>query len=107
MMSIAFNDLYSIMKDQEDDNSRRDDRDQYPAFTSFKYDSEKEKWVKKTTDYIFMAKNRYMERQGVIVEEFMDPVDLARYDLLDKEDGYPSYDHPSDHFSIAYKIYLK
>ena len=103
-MNFAFNDLYSIMKYQECNNSGKD---QYTAFTYVKFDETKEQFIKKTTDYLFMAKNKYLEKKGVVIEEFMDPVDLSRYSLLNLKDGYPYYDHPSDHFSVAYKVFLK
>lgn len=36
----------------------------------------------------------------------MDPVQIERDGLLNNEIGYPSPDHPSDHFSIAYEVIL-
>jgi hypothetical protein len=71
-MNSAFQDLYSIMKHQEGDKTPEK---QHPAFTTFKY-RKNEGWVKKTVDYIFIGKNQYMKKSGVVVEEFMDPADI-------------------------------
>ena len=37
----------------------------------------------------------------------MDPSDLEKGGQLNTSIGYPSPDHPSDHFSIAYKVFMK
>ena len=73
IMNLAFLDLYSITKYQEGDITQPN---QHPAFTTMKYKM-KEGWVKKTTDYIFMAKNQYLKNRGVIIQEYLDPSDLA------------------------------
>ena len=74
-----------------------------PKFTTFKF-REKEGWVQRTIDYIFMATNNAYE--GVFGEmyQYLDPSDLEKDGVLNKEIGYPNASHPSDHFSIGYKI---
>ena len=67
----------------------------------------KEGWVKQTIDYIFVAKNEYYNKNGCIIEEYMDPIDLEKDILLNKDIGNPCRNHPSDHYSIAYKVQLK
>ena len=96
-MNLAFLDLYSITKYQEGDVSQPN---QHPVFTTLK--SKQQGWAKKTTDYIFMAKNQYLKNKGIIIQEYLEPADLTRYGLLNTQTGYPSPDHPSDHFSLAY-----
>ena len=38
--------------------------------------------------------------------EYLDPEDLETDGMLNNEIGYPNASHPSDHFSIGYKILL-
>jgi len=104
MMNSGFKDLYSVMQEQAGETSPEK---QHPALTTFKY-REKEGWVKRTVDYIFIAKNRYFNKNNIpVIKRCMDPSDLEKEALLNTEIGYPSPDHPSDHFSIAYKVFLK
>ena len=75
-------------------------------FTAFKY-VKAEGWKKKAIDYIFMARNNYFTKNRVVVTGFMGAPELRRDDLMDRDTGYPTGDHPSDHFSIGYKVTLK
>jgi len=60
-MNSAFSDLYHSMRIQCEET---DAETMNPKFTTFKY-REKEGWVKRTIDYIFMAKNDYYNNHGV------------------------------------------
>ena len=42
--------------------------------------------------------------QNAAVSEFFDTKDLEDAGLLDMEIGNPTKDHPSDHYSLAYKV---
>jgi len=75
----------------------------HPKFTTFKY-RKKEGWVKRTIDYIFMAKNEFYESNDVAITEFLDPGDLEKENLLNNEIGNPCPNHPSDHYSIGYIV---
>ena len=74
----------------------------------FKYGIDEQKWIKKTTDYIFILKNQWfknnLENGGVIIDHYLDTEDLDKENLLNKLIGNPCPNHPSDHYSLAYKI---
>ena len=74
----------------------------YPEYTTFKY-REKEGFVKRTIDYMFLAKNEYLKTKRVQVEEYLEPADVK----VDSEIANPSINHPSDHYSIGYKVRLE
>jgi len=42
-----------------------------------------------------------------VIEEYMDPSDLEEKGLINPEIGNPNLNHPSDHYSLAYKVYLE
>ena len=83
-----------------------DPEKQHPAFTTFKY-TDKEGWIKRTVDYMFIAKNDYFNDNIPVIKRYMEPLELEQDGLLNTDIGYPSPDHPSDHFSIGYKVFLK
>ena len=72
----------------------------------FKY-TEEEGWIKKTTDYIFVAKNDWFEESGYAISQYLDPAELERNNQLNLEIGNPCSTHPSDHYSIGYEVKLK
>ena len=75
-----------------------------PKFTTFKF-REKEGWVKRTIDYIYVAKNDYYNKHGgVQIIEYLDPGDVEKDGLINNDIGNPCPNHPSDHYSIGYKI---
>jgi len=96
IMNSKYDDLYSLISNEGE---------KHPAFTTFKY-REKEGWVKRTIDYIFLLKNKYSLNNGVTIKEYLDPGDLERDRLLNSEVGNPCPTHPSDHYSIGYKVEL-
>lgn len=104
VMDSSFQDLYSIM--QLENDSQSPPEKQHPAFTTFKYTAE-EGWVKRTIDYIFIAKNDWFEESGCTISQYLDPADLERDDLLNLKIGNPCPNHPSDHYSIGYELRLK
>jgi len=73
----------------------------YPAFTTLKH-REKEGWVKRTIDYMFLMKNKWLAENELVVEQFMDPKDLENDGQINQDIGNPCPTHPSDHYSIAY-----
>ena len=75
----------------------------HPEFTTSKYREKDGGWVTRCIDYMFIHKNEYLRRNGCLIEEFMGPEEIE----LNKEIGYPCHNHPSDHFSIGYKLQLK
>lgn len=101
-MNKCFTDMYSLTMQQEGVTGSRK---QHPEFTTYKYRA-KEGWVKRTIDYIFMAKNQFANRDKAFVSRYMDPAQVERDGLLNTEIAYPAPEHPSDHFSIAYEIVL-
>ena len=72
----------------------------------FKYTAE-EGWLKKTIDYIFVAKNDWLKESGYTISQYLDPADLERNDQLNLRIGNPCSTHPSDHYSIGYEVKLK
>ena len=75
-----------------------------PKFTTFKYRGKDSGWVKRTIDYIFMAKNDYYTNHGVQILECLDPSNVEKDGLLNTDIGNPNPSHPSDHYSIGYKV---
>ena len=63
IMEQMFEDLFSV-KEQKPK--------QYPKFTTHKF-REKEGWVTRTIDYIFVANNEFRKANNVTVSKFMDP----------------------------------
>ena len=52
-----------------------------------------------------MATNAYYKKyKGCTVLEYLDPEDIEKDGLLNNEIGYPNATHPSDHFSLGYKV---
>ena len=98
-MLKSFKDLFSLIPN----NKKGQKRAKQPDFTTFKY-RKKEGWVKRTIDYIFIAKNDYFNENNVSVSEYLNPADLQKEDLLNNEVGNPCPNHPSDHYSLGYKI---
>jgi len=74
IMKSAFTDLYSLAQGPVAER-------EHPAFTTFKFHAQ-EGWVKRTVDYIFIAKNDYYKKNGCAVLEYLDPSDLERDGLL-------------------------
>ena len=77
-------------------------------FTTFKY-RESVGYQKRTIDYVFLAKNEALEQkdgrvQNFAVTEFFDAEDIEDAGLLNNEIGNPTKDHPSDHYSLAYRV---
>jgi hypothetical protein len=95
-MEANFKDIFSLAMQKDK---------AYPQFTTFKY-RKAENWVKRTIDYIFMAQNEYTNKNKVTVSKYMDPAQIEKDGNLNTEIGYPAPDWPSDHFSIAYEVYL-
>ena len=63
--------------------------------------------MRHTIDYIFVAKNDwYSKQKGSVILEYMDPTDVEKDGQLNKQWGNPCENHPSDHYSIAYKVSL-
>ena len=54
-----------------------------------------------------MAKNKYQKANSAIIVDYLDPGDLEREGLINSSIGNPCSNHPSDHYSIGYKVYLK
>lgn len=62
IMKSGFSDLYHSMRIQCEET---DPETLNPKFTTFKYREKDKGWVKRTIDYIFMAKNEYYNKHGV------------------------------------------
>ena len=76
----------------------------YHDFTTFKY-RKKEGYVKRTIDYIFLAKNNwYKANQNQV--RITHSLEMPEENLIDQKMANPCKDHPSDHYSIAYTIEL-
>ena len=75
-MKLGFVDIYTLMKMQKHDGYSETDfpvEDQHPKFTEISQRKNQD-WVKRTSDYIFIAKNEYFNQNITpIVKEYLDP----------------------------------
>ena len=51
-----------------------------------------------------MAANNYYSQNGVVVEASLDPDDIEKRGQLNMQVGNPCPNHPSDHYSLVYKV---
>ena len=77
-----------------------------PKFTTFKYDRKAGTTVQDVQDYIFINKP-VIARKEVKLTDYLDPEDLDHDGLLNYDIGNPCPNHPSDHYSIGYKVLIK
>ena len=56
---------------------------------------------------MFIAENEYFNNNKMQVLEYQDNGDLEQMKLIDLNIGLPSSNYPSDHLSIAYKVYFE
>jgi len=105
VMNSSFCDLYQMMQIQKREKDVFTYSELHPALTTFKY-REKEGWVKRTIDYIFMARNDYYNTNKCTISECLDPSDVEKEGLLNMDIGNPCPNHPSDHYSIGYQVRL-
>ena len=91
VMESSFVDLYTLIGTG----------DKYPAFTTYKY-REESGFVKRTIDYMFVAKNEWLEKNKIDVLAYITPENVP----LDTDIGNPCVNHPSDHYSLAYEVKL-
>lgn len=102
-MESSFIDFYTMSKIQQK-NLSKDQIENYPAFTTFKY-REESGYVKRTIDYMFLAENRFQQQNKVVVEQMLN--NNIPDSALDMEMANPCQDHPSDHYSLAYVLRLE
>ena len=76
-MESSFLDLYTVLKIQERTLSKNQ-IDNYPSFTTFKY-KEETGYQKRCIDYMFLADNKYYQKNNVVIEEYIDPKNLEDY----------------------------
>ena len=97
LLKEAFTDIYGLCGTANGD---------HPQFTTFKHRA-KEGYVRHTIDYVFVLKNEWFKSSNLKVVGFTDAEDLETNGQIDKEMANPCVDHPSDHYSLAYKIKVK
>ena len=98
-MNSSFVDLFSLIyKD-----APKPQQSQHSEFTTLKF-RKKEGWVKRTIDYIFIAKNNYFKNNDISIGSYIDTKDLENNGLINNDIGNPCENHPSDHYSIAYEV---
>lgn len=79
-MESGFLDLYTLKMFQEK-LLNKNQIENYPAFTTFKYRDEGG-YVKRTIDYMFFADNNFPQNQ-IILEALMDTADLEKNKQID------------------------
>ena len=53
-----------------------------------------------------MATNDYYNLNGCLIEQILDIAGLEKDGLLNTTLGNPCQNHPSDHYSLVYKVQL-